>query len=216
MSLRLTLELFVGATSQYSARTAIRFQQICHAGSRCACRTNPGQKPLSSVRHRTCGSPGTGNDRAKHTRDQSASRRHRPPHERQGARQRDQFAPCKDGFPLRRQLRRGPGAGLRALLYGSWFAAQLRWPLPDARARIHLSERDDRDATSVGVLSIAIKTGDATLFHPQESRRKHRQCDASLWRTYPPRLFPSGVTATTRARGSTGWSGCSGLYPSCW
>jgi len=58
---------------------------------------------------------------------------------------------------------RGPGARLRALLYGSWIAAQLRWPVTEAKSRIHLSERDDPDATSVGILSITIKTDDANF-----------------------------------------------------
>jgi glucose-6-phosphate dehydrogenase assembly protein OpcA len=58
---------------------------------------------------------------------------------------------------------RGPGAGLRALLYGSWITAQLGWPVAEAKARIHLSERDDSDATSVGILSVALKTDDATF-----------------------------------------------------
>jgi hypothetical protein len=49
------------------------------------------------------------------------------------------------------------------LLYGSWFAAQLRWPLTEATARIHLSELDDQDATSVGLSSIAIKADEATF-----------------------------------------------------
>jgi glucose-6-phosphate dehydrogenase assembly protein OpcA len=57
----------------------------------------------------------------------------------------------------------GPGASLRALLYGSWIAAQLNWPVAEARQKIHLSAREDRDATSVGILSIAIKTDDATF-----------------------------------------------------
>ena len=57
----------------------------------------------------------------------------------------------------------GPGAGLRALLYGSWFAAQLHWPVAEARTRIHLSERDDRDAPSVGILSVTIQTDRATF-----------------------------------------------------
>jgi glucose-6-phosphate dehydrogenase assembly protein OpcA len=69
----------------------------------------------------------------------------------------------------------GPGAALRALLYGSWFAAQLRWPLPDAKARIHLTERDDRDATSVGILSVAIQTDDATF----SIRKNHGERTAS-------------------------------------
>ncbi|HXI84025.1 MAG TPA: glucose-6-phosphate dehydrogenase assembly protein OpcA [Verrucomicrobiae bacterium] len=58
---------------------------------------------------------------------------------------------------------RGPGAGLRALLYGSWIAAQLNWPVAEARKKIRLSAREDRDATSVGILSIAIKTDEATF-----------------------------------------------------
>ena len=58
---------------------------------------------------------------------------------------------------------RGPGASLRALLFGSWIAAQLNWPVAGAREKIHLSAREDRDATSVGILSITIKTGDATF-----------------------------------------------------
>jgi len=57
----------------------------------------------------------------------------------------------------------GPGAGLRALLFGSWFAAQLRWPVVEAQRRIHFSESNDRDATTVGILSVAIKTGNATF-----------------------------------------------------
>ena len=57
----------------------------------------------------------------------------------------------------------GPGAGLRALLYGSWIAAQLNWPLDEATKKIHLSAREDRDATSVGILSVAIQTDDATF-----------------------------------------------------
>jgi glucose-6-phosphate dehydrogenase assembly protein OpcA len=58
---------------------------------------------------------------------------------------------------------RGPGAGLRALLYGSWIAAQLNWPVDEAAKKIHLSAREDRDATSVGLLSVAIQAGDATF-----------------------------------------------------
>ena len=58
---------------------------------------------------------------------------------------------------------RGPGAALRALLYGSWVAAQLGWPMAEAKSRIHLSERDDSDATSVGILTSAFKADDATF-----------------------------------------------------
>ncbi|HVM60932.1 MAG TPA: glucose-6-phosphate dehydrogenase assembly protein OpcA [Verrucomicrobiae bacterium] len=68
-----------------------------------------------------------------------------------------------------------PGAALRALLYGSWFAAQLGWPLPIARARIHLTEIDDQDTTSVGLLSVAIKTADATF----TIRKNHGERTAS-------------------------------------
>ena len=57
----------------------------------------------------------------------------------------------------------GPGTGVRALLYGSWFAAQLRWPVAEAQTKIHFSESNDRDATSVGIVSVAIKTNDATF-----------------------------------------------------
>ena len=70
---------------------------------------------------------------------------------------------------------RGPGAALRAWLYGAWVAGQLRWPLPEAREKIRLSERDDPDATSVGMLSIAIKTGDATF----SIRKNHGESTAS-------------------------------------
>lgn len=52
---------------------------------------------------------------------------------------------------------RGPGASLRALLFASWFAAQVGWTPADARARIRLNARDDDDATSVGILSITLK-----------------------------------------------------------
>ncbi|MGD1019023.1 MAG: glucose-6-phosphate dehydrogenase assembly protein OpcA [Verrucomicrobiia bacterium] len=69
----------------------------------------------------------------------------------------------------------GPGAGVRALLYGCWFAAQLRWPLPEARARIHLSELDDGDATAVGIISVAIQTDDATF----SIRKNHGESTAS-------------------------------------
>lgn len=70
---------------------------------------------------------------------------------------------------------RGPGAGLRALLYGAWIAAQLRWPVAEAKARIHLSEREDRDATSVGIMSVAIQTDDATF----SIRKNHGESTAS-------------------------------------
>jgi glucose-6-phosphate dehydrogenase assembly protein OpcA len=68
---------------------------------------------------------------------------------------------CLEALP---QIRRvevthgcGPGARLRALLYASWVAAQLGWPADDAAKRIGLKAREDTDATSVGILSIALK-----------------------------------------------------------
>ena len=76
---------------------------------------------------------------------------------------------------------RGPGAGLRALLYGAWIAAQLHWPVADAKTRIHLSEREDRDATSVGIMSVAIKTDEATF----SIRKNHGQNTASATVTMP-------------------------------
>ncbi len=70
---------------------------------------------------------------------------------------------------------RGPGAGLRALLYSSWIAAQLNWPVDEAAEKIHLSAREDRDATSVGLLSIAIQTDNATF----SIRKNHGESTAS-------------------------------------
>lgn len=57
----------------------------------------------------------------------------------------------------------GPGAGLRALLYGSWMAAQLGWPPATAKSRLRLHERADCDATSVGILSVTLRSDDATF-----------------------------------------------------
>jgi glucose-6-phosphate dehydrogenase assembly protein OpcA len=70
---------------------------------------------------------------------------------------------------------RGPGAGLRALLYGAWIAAQLHWPVAEAKTRIRLFEREERDATSVGILSVAIKTDEATF----SIRKNHGESTAS-------------------------------------
>jgi len=56
-----------------------------------------------------------------------------------------------------------PGARLRALLYGSWLAAQLRWTPRDAAAKVRLSSRKDADATAAGLLSVELKTDDATI-----------------------------------------------------
>ena len=69
----------------------------------------------------------------------------------------------------------GAGAGLRALLLGSWIAAQLNWPATEAKAKIRLSERDDHDATSVGITSVVIKTADATF----SIRKNHGERTAS-------------------------------------
>ena len=56
-----------------------------------------------------------------------------------------------------------PGGRLRALLYGGWLAAQLRWTPRDAMARIRLSCRKDGEATAAGLLSVELKTDDATV-----------------------------------------------------
>ncbi|MGH8678497.1 MAG: glucose-6-phosphate dehydrogenase assembly protein OpcA [Burkholderiales bacterium] len=62
---------------------------------------------------------------------------------------------------------RGPGAGLRALLYAAWFAAQLGWPAAagwspaDASRTIKVRARDDSDATAVGIISITLKSASA-------------------------------------------------------
>ena len=76
---------------------------------------------------------------------------------------------------------RGPGARLRALLYGAWIAAQLHWPVAEAKTRIHLSEREDRDATSVGILSAVIKTDQATF----SIRKNHGETTATATVTMP-------------------------------
>jgi hypothetical protein len=49
------------------------------------------------------------------------------------------------------------------LLYASWVAAQLGWTPADAKKRIRLQAREDRDATSVGILSIALRSDRATF-----------------------------------------------------
>ena len=69
----------------------------------------------------------------------------------------------------------GAGAGLRARLLGAWIAAQLNWPLADATAKIHLTEREDTDTTSVGIISFAIKTDAATF----SIRKNHGELTAS-------------------------------------
>ena len=57
----------------------------------------------------------------------------------------------------------GPGAGLRALLMASWIAAQLEWPTTEAARKIHLQFRTDTDATTVGILSIEMRSDAATF-----------------------------------------------------
>jgi glucose-6-phosphate dehydrogenase assembly protein OpcA len=47
---------------------------------------------------------------------------------------------------------RGPGAELRALLLGSWVAAQLQWTVPEARERIQVTG----DAAECGVVSLKL------------------------------------------------------------
>jgi len=58
---------------------------------------------------------------------------------------------------------RGPGAHLRALMFGSWIAAQLKWTPQDAAARIHLRSHDDSDNTAVGLLSIEMNASNAII-----------------------------------------------------
>ena len=68
---------------------------------------------------------------------------------------------CREALPQIRQIEVvhgcGPGARLRALLYASWFAAQVGWTPRDAGMRVRLLARDDQDATSVGILSVSLK-----------------------------------------------------------
>jgi glucose-6-phosphate dehydrogenase assembly protein OpcA len=68
---------------------------------------------------------------------------------------------CLEALPAVRRVEVthgcGPGAKLRALLLASWFASQLGWSPADAAIQIRLSAREDTDATSVGILSIALK-----------------------------------------------------------
>jgi glucose-6-phosphate dehydrogenase assembly protein OpcA len=52
----------------------------------------------------------------------------------------------------------GPGARLRGLLFASWVAAQLDWPAGDAARCIKLEAREDTDATSVGMISIELRS----------------------------------------------------------
>ena len=54
----------------------------------------------------------------------------------------------------------GPGAALRALLLGTWVAAQLGWTADESRARIQLKARKEDDATAVGVVAFTIAGDD--------------------------------------------------------
>jgi glucose-6-phosphate dehydrogenase assembly protein OpcA len=77
----------------------------------------------------------------------------------------------------------GPGAGVRARLLGAWVASQLNWSVTDATATIHFTERDDHDATSVGIISFVIKTDAATF----SVRKNHGELTATA-RTEMPTL----------------------------
>jgi len=57
----------------------------------------------------------------------------------------------------------GPGAHLRAQLLAGWAAAQLGWNASDVPSRIKLISRQDTDATAVGLISITLTGGDATV-----------------------------------------------------
>lgn len=52
----------------------------------------------------------------------------------------------------------GPGARLRALLYGGWLAARLGWPAVDARRRVELHSARDIDARVGGLLRITFRS----------------------------------------------------------
>jgi glucose-6-phosphate dehydrogenase assembly protein OpcA len=66
----------------------------------------------------------------------------------------------------------GAGAKLRAQLFGGWLAAQLAWSPVDARQRIHLSCRDDRDTTAVGLISITLR-GESVEVHVHKNHGEH-------------------------------------------
>lgn len=66
----------------------------------------------------------------------------------------------------------GPGAALRALLYASWIAAQLGWTPAEAKKKLRSKSRADRDATSVGILSITLQS-DGAAFTIQKNHGEH-------------------------------------------
>jgi glucose-6-phosphate dehydrogenase assembly protein OpcA len=67
---------------------------------------------------------------------------------------------CRAALPAIRSVKvehgRGAGARLRALLLGSWFAAQVGWSPEQARERVELIARDAEDAAHVGILSFTM------------------------------------------------------------
>jgi glucose-6-phosphate dehydrogenase assembly protein OpcA len=69
----------------------------------------------------------------------------------------------------------GPGAALRARLYAGWIAGQLGWSVATAKARTRLNTRDDRDATSVGILAVTLRSAAATF----TVRKNHGQRTAT-------------------------------------
>ena len=82
-------------------------------------------------------------------------------------------AECFDEPPARAELDQirsveivyghGPGGMMRARLYGSWIAAQLNWPVTEASAKVHFSERDDHDTMTMGIISVELKSPSATF-----------------------------------------------------
>jgi glucose-6-phosphate dehydrogenase assembly protein OpcA len=82
-------------------------------------------------------------------------------------------AECFDDPPARAELDRvrsveivhgkGAGARLRATLYAAWLAAQLSWRPAAALKRIHFTPRDDPDASETGIISVELKSPDATF-----------------------------------------------------
>ncbi|HUJ11941.1 MAG TPA: glucose-6-phosphate dehydrogenase assembly protein OpcA [Verrucomicrobiae bacterium] len=75
----------------------------------------------------------------------------------------------------------GPGAGVRARLLASWFAAQLEWPVSDAQAKLRLTEKEERDASAVGIRSFTIRTDDATF----SIRKNHGELTATALAVMP-------------------------------
>jgi len=55
----------------------------------------------------------------------------------------------------------GPGAQLRARLYGGWLATQLGWSAPDAVARLTFEQREEPDTSGCGITMVTIRSAAA-------------------------------------------------------